>query len=243
MLGRYPGDCLVRNRSYQGVVMKPIDRATVRQYWWDIHGISRMACLGVLLIVGGIFGLVFIDYINHLLWDSCFVAGLMGLAIFANALMSAHKRNEKPLPPEYQLLGKWERYSGEPLSLFPTTSSINPILLKILTVRELVLRAEALNRRYWEEESFRYAWRNVNWKNLSYRKYVKLYKKRTRQEKPIKARVKREKDWFLNYWDLVTENEGIGILTGPQWQDPESFRQNVLSAKDTASLIEILVGE
>ena len=53
---------------------------------------------------------------------------------------------------------------------------------------------------------------------------------RTIREAFMKSHIKNAKDSFLNLWDLVTEKDGIGILAGPEWQDPEAFRQKVLAA-------------
>jgi len=220
--------------------MKTIDRATIRRYWMDKYLIRALAVLGTALVVPGCLLCLDTDFFQgqsfQLLGVWMVAFGLPIIIIVVAGFNEAfHKRKESW---QYQLLDQWRRYSGRRLWKFPS-STVGMELLARQVILDLIWRAQQTNPCYIEEEKFHDEEKKIDWKSLSPRKGERLHKKLIKREQRIKIRVNNTKDWYLGFWDLVTE-KGVGILAGPEWQDPESFRRNVLSAKDTAEVIMAL---
>ena len=173
MLGRYPRDCLVRNHSYEGVVMKTIDKATIRQYQGDALALWVWVMLAIPPMVVGMALCCLADRksISDAWWPWGFLALAVGMAIFLVGGVSmaddkAHAEREKSW--QYKLLDRWVEWSDQPLSMFPT-SNIGSKYLELWAIKELTSRAQLLNERYSREEDFYNQEKKIDWEMLALR--------------------------------------------------------------------------
>jgi hypothetical protein len=116
--------------------------------------------------------------------------------------------------------------------MFPA-STIGSKFLERWAINELRNRVRELNFRYSREKDFYDEEQKIDWENLDPRKGEGIKEKRIKREAWMKAHIQAYKRSYLDFWDLITEKDGIGILSGPEWQDPEVFRQKVLAEGDT----------
>lgn len=224
--------------------MKTIDKATIEQYRADRRSIWVWVMIfAPLLSVGmAVCNLADRKVISDTWWPWGFLAAGIGMVIFlfggANmAYDQAHTEREEGW--QYKLLDRWKLYSGRPLSMFPN-SNIGSKFLERWAIEELSERAEELNQRYSREEVFYREERSIDWDNFSPRDGTLLKESRIRREEYMKRHIQEAKRSFLDFWDLVTEKNGIGILTGAEWQDPEAFRQKILARGFTYTRIGLL---
>jgi hypothetical protein len=235
MFGRYPRDCSVRNHSYEGVVMKTIDKATIEQYQKDQWSWRMWLALALTLIIAG----VPVMYFSKPWGNLAFYGGLAVLFIGAFRRPYQKGLEERQASWQYKFLERWERYSGKSVSEFPTTH-IGVKFLERWAINELAERAEELNQRYSREEDFYRQEKEIDWDNLDPQEGIKIKEDRTWREEYMKSHIQQAKRSFLDFWDLITEKDGIGLLAGPEWQDPEAFRQKVLARGFTYKRIGLL---
>lgn len=136
---------------------------------------------------------------------------------------------ERAATPEYKLLDRWVRYSCFPAKDFPTTE----IARKVLSgwaQSELCSRARALNIAYAEQEGYEYAIGSSCDSMADPKEICSIISAIYHERDCAEIRVRRAKEEYLGFWDLVAKGreESVGILKGPEWQDPEVFRQKIL---------------
>jgi len=223
--------------------MKTIDKATVKRYWKDKYGFWWLFGLMLVPLFLGVMTMWFGEQHKiDSLWGCGFLLfafSLIALFIvgFCSGADDAYQEREESW--QYKLLDRWVEWSDQPLSMFPS-SSIGAKYLERWAIKELSSRAEELNQRYSREEDFYNEEKRIDWENLDPRDGEKTKELRTHREEFMKAHIKSAKDAFLGLWDLVTEKDGIGILVGPGWQDPEVFRQKILARGNTYIRIGLL---
>ena len=213
--------------------MKTIDKATVKQYWKDKRGFWWLfGSILLPLFLGAMTMWLGEQHKNDSLWGCGFLLFAFSLAVllivgFGYGVNDECYEREESW--QYKLLDRWVEWSDQPLSMFPS-SNIGSKYLELWAIKELTSRAQLLNERYSREEDFYNQEKKIDWEMLSPKRGEQTKVQRTIRESFMKSHIKNAKDSFLNLWDLVTEKDGIGILAGPEWQDPEAFRQKVLAA-------------
>ena len=129
--------------------------------------------------------------------------------------------------PEYKLLDRWKRYSGLSVKDFPTSEIAFKVLVEWAKAH-LRSRAKALNLVYADQEEYQ---RKVQKTCSSATDDPRLTIDILRHEGNwLNNRVTWAKEEYLGFWDLVAEGKegSTRILKGPEWQDPEAFRLQVL---------------
>lgn len=213
--------------------MKTIDKATIRQYQKDKRSLWVWFALpGLPMFVGAaVCGLADQKRISDTWWPwgvLALVIGTIVLLSWGNNMVHDKACQQREESWQYKLLDRWAEWSDQPLSIFPM-SNIGSKYLERWAIEELTSRAQLLSEHYSLEENFYKEEKKIDWENLNPRVGEKIKELRTHRETFMKADVKFAKDSFLNLWDLVTEKDGIGILTGSEWQDPEVFRRKVFA--------------
>lgn len=211
--------------------MKTIDRKIVKQYWRDHYGIYWWVVPGILLLFLGLTIFGFADSNGRAtMWGFGWLPLLLGTLMIGRGFMStSHELDRRDTLWQYQLLDRWKRHSGQPLSMFPS-STIGSKFLRTWAMEELTKRAQELNECYSREDIFYAEEDEIDWVNMDPRDGEDMREERVGREEWMKAHIQNKKRSFLDLWDLVTERDGIGILTGPEWRDPEAFRKKVLAA-------------
>src|SRR5258708_3664511 len=98
--------------------MKTIDRKTIKQYWKDVHGIRYWTGIGFLLVVVGVISFLIADsQKNTILWDLGWIPLLLGAVALGILAMESKELKERKQSWQYQLLDRWERHSGQSLSM------------------------------------------------------------------------------------------------------------------------------
>lgn len=168
-------------------------------------------------------------YADFLYW----VFGLLGfflmlLGVVFIWIIAARKFPQK-WEPEFNILERWKKFSGESVDVFPTSD------------------AELKNYRTWAENRLSYEAKFVN-NTFAAQKEVqeKLNTYKAPPDQPLATTKKETTDLterlsnanrnaskqhqnFLGLWDLVTNGkngDGLGILKGPEWQDPQKFLES-----------------
>ena len=150
------------------------------------------------------------------------------IVAFGSRLPMAEVIKARRESPEYQLLGRWRQHSGRRIFEFPT-SNIGSKLFENWAKEEAWERAWRLNDAYSRKKDY-YVWvAGIDWSTIRPREGEKRLKDQNEREEWMIRDVAQKKREFLDFWDLITEKTGIGILTGVEWQDPEFFRQKVAS--------------
>lgn len=208
--------------------MTAITKATVNDYWHKKNDAGMMATLMMFLFVVGIFLTVLGCWTRT---DNVVAAGLGSLAlggVGASVAFAEVDEVEKkgPETPEEQLLERWLQFSGLNIRDFPTTDWERK-LLAVWAESRLRTLATKLNESYDVQKNL-YRTLDEAAKNLLRPKGVGV--KFLKKIHEIDLRVRDDKEAYLSFWDLVAEGkeESVGILKGPDWQDPEVFRQKIL---------------
>jgi hypothetical protein len=172
--------------------MKTIDRATMKQYWQDERLSRWLIWTGPVLFVGSL-PLFYCAY--HYDNRSFVIAGIVVILLGLSPLLYVGEcENPKKCIDllyrrdtwQYRLLDRWIKYSGQPLSMFPT-STIGSEYLRRWAIKELTERTWELNYRYSREQDFYDEEKKIDWKSLDPRKGEKIHKKRVERERWMKA--------------------------------------------------------
>lgn len=216
--------------------MKTLKKEVVRQYRKDMYGSLWLSWVGIVILALG-FSMLHVVKATQSTLLALLTVGITILGMALMGLAFAYRGHPERIARKdsdnYKLLNRWVRYSGELLSAFPT-STIGSKYRERWAIDRLTVRAQGLNYFYAQQKSFYDEEKKIDWDNLPPDQGERLKKRRTKDEEAMKNHIRWVKSLFLNFWDLVTEKDGIGILAGPDWQDPERFRQLVLVQEQIA---------
>jgi len=193
--------------------MKFAKKEVVRNYqrnkhawlWWIATWIGMV--LFLMLLIGG-FAVVMI------------IIAFFRTPIRDPYLFAKDKKNEF-----YPLLRRWEKFSGHPLEDFPTTEFLVRATACWMAVDLWTLAVFANHMFEIQKEKRRrceeYLKNKIGYPDMAHARQLE------RDVALVNARAKNAQAMFLGLWDLATEKNGIGALSGPDWDDPERFRQRV----------------
>jgi hypothetical protein len=208
--------------------MRIVNETVINNYRWNKR--AGFWWLAIVLILLGIALVALFKALNRpndtaaaIVWLAVSGAGLFTtLTYLYDGTFEIDKDNEF-----YPLLEKWERFADAPLHSFPT-SEFQVKGQASWARHRLRLLAVNVNGAFREQEKVR---REAEENARGGDQISPLLAKYTaeRHEEAITLvdqKAKNAKEIFLGFWDLVTEQEGLGILSGPEWQNPETFRKS-----------------
>lgn len=211
--------------------MQIVEKQVVSCYRWDKHAAVYQALVGLVLVLiafatlGAALKTSNSDTMGGWMCIGV-VSGCIAFVLFCQPDGEPFKRDSGN--NAYPLLERWEKYSRLSIFEFPT-SEYQLKVLKAWAEYSLWLMATHTNEAFAQQTEAR---RKVDEycrvaDPLDPDKKISQIKILQKDIDSADKLAREHKAQFLGFWDLVTEKDGLGILTGPEWQDPEVFRKNL----------------
>ncbi|MDP2598631.1 MAG: hypothetical protein Q8P49_02250 [Candidatus Liptonbacteria bacterium] len=140
---------------------------------------------------------------------------------------------------KFQLLKRWEEVTGGSATEFPTSPDL-VAGLREWAVAELSFLGGWANDCFENQKNYRDAYDDLNKRQIKPGE-ISQHRLDIAESQRLSLRAdecaKNVHKKFLAFWDLVTDkpDKGIGILTGPKWQNPERFRKGLFEKTASAA--------